>query len=640
MGTRTTCHALGRLVACGLLLLTATPAFQPARAAQSRRARTLPELLHAAEEAHTVHDLAEEIALLERAQEQHGSPEDEAEVQRRLALLEWKFLESFDDAHARLERAAEGPLPTQAWLELVRLELARQEYGAARAAADRARESAEGTLEDGLALIAAARATIDAAVEARLVGEAARTAELEAIHAELASLVRVNPGYLDPSLLLLRSALLLDQGETALFAWRSYFHVAADGEPPGAIAGAAAQLTHALSHWRGAHATAGERAALVLALGGSRLFTEALLVARDPLALDEVRAHAGVRELALYEAYLFRLRELTQDYYRAAAIGKARQREYRRAWEQETATVVARLAGDEQPERFHPKMLAVLEQRFGAHVMRSSATSDHYDVFMGHAVIDETRTVEQYGQRAELRFVQLDAMVSNGFASWYWEHGASSGGWGGAEGMWQVRSGYANDPLSVWRQLNTPDELRALRAEIERESKADRERAASDPHAYLPGLAARLSHQGRTRLKERLEAEGLSGEALRMTFLGEYERAVQESSIFAHEGRHAIDARGLGETGTSEYTAKLSQIAFAPEPRLAFGGILFGNIGGDSPHGKANKKLVKGLVRWMDAHAGEIDGLKEDRPLLPQLDRLTDEQLRAAARWLDPMARP
>jgi hypothetical protein len=41
----------------------------------------------------------------------------------------------------------------------------------------------------------------------------------------------------------------------------------------------------------------------------------------------------------------------------------------------------------------------------------------------------------------------------------------------------------------------------------------------------------------------------------------------------------------------------------------------------------------------LHAHRAEIAGLDATRPLLPQLDKLTDEQLRAAARSMDPYAK-
>jgi len=52
----------------------------------------------------------------------------------------------------------------------------------------------------------------------------------------------------------------------------------------------------------------------------------------------------------------------------------------------------------------------------------------------------------------------------------------------------------------------------------------------------------------------------------------------------------------------------------------------------------ANARIMKGLLTWMHAHQGEIAELDSARPLLPQFDRLTDEQMRAAFRSMDPWA--
>ncbi len=128
------------------------------------------------------------------------------------------------------------------------------------------------------------------------------------------------------------------------------------------------------------------------------------------------------------------------------------------------------------------------------------------------------------------------------------------------------------------------------------ESRLDDDRARQDPHAFLPGLAMRLKHQGVYRLLERLRSQGIEGEDLRLRFLAELERASQETSIFAHEGRHAIDRiAGNSWSRELEFTAKLSELALAPEPRLAFGGILDDN----TPHGRANLKVIRGLVAWI-----------------------------------------
>ena len=116
--------------------------------------------------------------------------------------------------------------------------------------------------------------------------------------------------------------------------------------------------------------------------------------------------------------------------------------------------------------------------------------------------------------------------------------------------------------------------------------------------------------------------------------------AVVQSSIVAHEGRHAIDRRLRVDLDTweREFRAKLSQVAFAPLPFLALRAIVNPNIGDDTPHGRANAKIMEGLVDWMRDHADEIQTLDSNLPLLPQLDKLTDDRLRSAFASMDPLA--
>jgi len=48
---------------------------------------------------------------------------------------------------------------------------------------------------------------------------------------------------------------------------------------------------------------------------------------------------------------------------------------------------------------------------------------------------------------------------------------------------------------------------------------------------------------------------------------------------------------------------------------------------------------MKGLLAWMQAHARELPALDPSRPLLPQFDCLTDEQMREAFRSMDRWAK-
>jgi hypothetical protein len=98
--------------------------------------------------------------------------------------------------------------------------------------------------------------------------------------------------------------------------------------------------------------------------------------------------------------------------------------------------------------------------------------------------------------------------------------------------------------------------------------------------------------------------------------------------------------RGLSRLNDSnlEYRAKLSELALSDYPRLALFNINDRTIGGGTPHGRANEQILRAYVQWMGANAAAIAGFDPAAPALAQIDKLTDDQIRAVARSLDPIA--
>jgi len=77
-----------------------------APAVECRAAGTLPDdltlCLDEAKQANAANDIERERRLLTHAETLQGAPKDAAEVQRRLAVLAWKYHHRFDEARARL----------------------------------------------------------------------------------------------------------------------------------------------------------------------------------------------------------------------------------------------------------------------------------------------------------------------------------------------------------------------------------------------------------------------------------------------------------------------------------------------------------------------------------------------------------
>ncbi|MGA7615247.1 MAG: hypothetical protein WBX15_08700 [Thermoanaerobaculia bacterium] len=607
--------------------------------------------LTAADRAFAAHDIGR-AAVLYRSVAASEAGDDRAKAQLRLALLEWRYYGNDDHAQALLHGVIrEGKKSSDAWAMISRLEDARGRFATARDAALRALLHADLESRARSARLLWAAAAMHEIEKIPLPPDAGPEIgeELEPV---LKALVDDQPGELESSRLLLRAALLNHDGPAALEAWRSYYRVPPGGEPYNLMRPSYGTLVKILPGWDGSNPEV--NAKLVGALGASRFFHDASLVASRYEIPESARE--DLAPLLAYADLIEAIEPLTNEYYRKLAIGRGDGP----AWLHSLmGELVARWDSLQLPgkapvvppgadvasfkkllETTGPIVNQALGARYGAY-LNVGITAGYLDLHLGHEVSDTDQSVEQYGHEVKVRLIVLDDMVSNGFESWAWDFRSQHGGWAKPNAIYQVRAAYANGPVNSWNRLTDPDQRRKWDEEIARDSSADDAIARKDPHAFLPGLRGRLERASLESVRSDLQSQGLKNADLRTAFLRKVEDATRGSSIFAHEGRHVIDKElGIKSNEELEYRAKLSEIAFAELPRLALsGGILHPNLGDQTPHGQANLRVIRDLVSWMDHHRSEIAGLDSGRPLLPQLDLLTPDQLRAAARAADPLAR-
>jgi hypothetical protein len=616
--------AAGMLFSTGGSSQTAVPAAAVADVAEARSAFMR-------------HDFDGARRILEAALAAGLDARDAAEAHRRLAVLAWRFRGEVDVARVHLERAVALPAGRSESLSaLARLELHLNRPGAAWAAAQTALQAAT----SGADTIRAVTRLAEAATHDVRAGrwpDATTGPWAAEISQRLRYVVAANPGVLDVARLELLIALLQDDGSTALSAWDAYYSGAVGR--PGPLRAARAALDRVLPEWAGASAPVADRRAAVHALAASGHFDAALALVHDPRVAPAQRVD-GEPEIAALVAYIEftrRAASLTDEYYRRTAAGDGDAAAYRAAFFEEARRLWPRLHWPDgmPPFRDDDRGAAAWEElasRFGA-LVNLGETAGTFDLHYGHRVIDEERTVEQYGHTGRLRFISLDGLVSNGYQTWAWDGESAHGGWGRPDLIVQVRPAYAGGGPAAWRVLH---EMVDAEEQHNRE-EAELERARREPCAYLPGLRDRLRRQGLEQIRDSLRLAGLEGDALRSAFLAEFEDATVESSIFAHEGRHAIDQRlGITDAAELEFRGKLSEVAFARFPRLALRAILSPSMGDATPHGRANARVICGVVDWLTANPPpELD---PSQPVLPQLTRLSDDQLRTALRALDVMA--
>ena len=543
---------------------------------------------------------------------------DQARI--RAARIDWYVLHDAGAARAELAKVPSASLESSAAnAERSRLETELvRDFDAARKAAKLALDSAKTPSEREQALTRAAAATVEEARQKRDAGQCPDRAPLNDTIAALRQSIDESGPAVERTMMLLQAALLAHDDAAALFAWKAYFADLPDLVPK----------------------SLDDRKTVAMALASAKLFDMADLVLRDPCSTTPIASDAAIADVIAYAASLRRIGALAAEHHRATAAGGGDEKAFTAAVGQEAATLWRALSWNGAPPPFSLEAVqSELSKRFGA-VITLGKTEGIFNLVYGHRVADEVRTIEQYGHRGTLNFVQIDGMISGGYATWVTHGEMGTGGWIGKEGaVYQIRPMYADTPLRLWRRITDPVERARADEEMQRETTRDRERAAHDAIVSLPGLVMRLRQQYGDALRARLTAEGLKGTALRDAFLRTAAADKLASSIWAHEGRHSIDRpAGISKSEELEFRAKLSEVVFAPAPRTALGSIL-SPIGGKGAHGIANERVLKGVAAWIRAHAAEIADFDASAPALTQLDRLSDDQMRAAFRSLDPLAR-
>lgn len=265
----------------------------------------------------------------------------------------------------------------------------------------------------------------------------------------------------------------------------------------------------------------------------------------------------------------------------------------------------------------------------------------------GHIVQDEELTIEQFGRRGRVRFVVVENMISNGYETWLWDGMGETGGWSGGDGVIvQVRSTYTGAGLGALASFQP--EMVKRDGELQPGlDKSDLQVLAARPVAYLPGVQARLVKQADRQVEARARARAeaaRTGQPFARVFVKLYWDLTLAHSIVAHEGRHALDqAEFRGKSALPpdelEYRAKLSELQLSELPRMPLGNLMSPEIGGQTPHGLADARLMEGYRQWMETHRDEIKGFDPKVPTLEQLDKLSDAQIALVARGLDPQFR-
>ncbi len=288
---------------------------------------------------------------------------------------------------------------------------------------------------------------------------------------------------------------------------------------------------------------------------------------------------------------------------------------------------------DGKPKYSDQKFREEIYIRFGTKIYDGTFSNSRYYIG-GHSIIDSMIKVEQFNHHAEIQYIVLDHRFSNNYWGWFTGY-MGFAGYANGSLIVKYREPSSDQPIIYWNKLNDPVLRESWLTKTAELSIQDDILAISDPKASLSGIYNRIRINTYSQIIDFLKSMGFHDEQLRIRFLSLFNEIMFSSNLH-HEGRHAIDFNTLKRSEIDndiemEYRAKLSQIYFAQYPLLEIGFYI-----DNTPHGLANEKILMVFKNWMDQNKESIISFDFERPCLPQLDLLTNFQIRTIISSVEP----
>lgn len=470
--------------------------------------------------------------------------------------------------------------------------------------------------------------------------------QLEQAALILERILEKQPGNPDASELLIGIGLLLKEGTRILAAWRSYYLVADERMINPVLQPGYAKLKSVLTTWHGTPLSIAAMQTLAIGFADTKFFRLADFIIdelkqKDPAALSR---SPELNDIEAYNSYIIAVQTTNDQIYPEVARGR---QHYEDAYDSLMAiparTLWNQLSFIAKSRKFDPdSFYNEMNRRFDMEGY-SGTTVNYYGMLMGHIIHKEPKQIEQYGYKTNFTFISVDRLISRDFTSWYGT--TNVGGWGDSTSIIQVRAAYMTEPFELLSWMTDSTAQRNILLNISTKKTADYSVCKADPYAEPSFLALYLKYKEASIIYRRLADSGLSRTALNIAFIDQIFRLTIASTIFAHEGRHAIDQLYFPQEFKTmsdderELRAKFSEVIYSLNPKMAFTGSILGStLDENTNHGKANKRFRKIIVDWMSAHQHEIEGLDPVIPLLMQFDLLTDTQLIAICKSADPLA--
>ena len=416
---------------------------------------------------------------------------------------------------------------------------------------------------------------------------------------------------------------LAGKGKEALATWKNYFQYSENSSTY--LKETYKELEKVLGIWNGGNLTLNQKKSMVLSLALMRDYDLAMVFVKT-ISKDEILKDSRINEVVAYYRFLTALKKQTQLFYQSLAQGKSNPKTFRDSlivgakelWKVLKINTVQFAIDNFQNE---------IDKRFGA-AIRIGNPNGWYGISWGHKIDERKIQVNQYGKKGKLVFKNLDYIISNGYISWYFNNSGAIGGWQSRSSIYQLRPGYL---------LKGQNALKLVKDSLIISQKKIKDNKRIHINATM---LEQIKLRANLELLKDLKAKGLRGRSLENEFIKEFDFLTYKNDIEFHEGRHFIDKKIAKKNNIKyeqtelEFKAKLSEIAFAKYPFMALASILDAGVD-NSAHGKANKKLVEALCKWITENSSKIKNYESNVAVYLQLNKLSNKQLVAFIKSVD-----
>jgi tetratricopeptide (TPR) repeat protein len=364
-------------------------------------------------------------------------------------------------------------------------------------------------------------------------------------------------------------------------------------------------------------------------------FEKALKTAPDNNEINE-----KLNEVTLFIDFRDRLKDFFISYYRKRIIiGEKEEKgilDKLLPIYQEMLVLFPDIKSDKFNEDWLYEFNRKIENKFKV-IIKYGHANKIFNCHFGYVISDTLENVSQWGKEGKLRIIVLNNMVTNGFSAWYWNYLAQDGGWTSSDPNQANIVTVVMDPkycatTNRWKDATNKEKRKGIIDDNKMDANLINKPCLEV--FYSSFLRYQFQFKAIDEAIERGKTKYGSEDEIQFYVNDLIFDHYYTTTTLIHEGQHALDNLYFKfEQWELEYRAKLSEIVYGNMTFLSLSDILGQDIGNeDLPHGKANTRIFKEIVKTINKNREKYSGINTDKNILMQLINLDSREIARIAK--------